>query len=730
MSYRQSPFLSAVIPVLITLATMATATQVPVSNPSFELPYTQVNENGGLISGYVANGWTENSSWSNANIVYSRETNNPHSGVSCQKIVVQSITSGEVQLTQPFKLQGSSIYTASAWFRGAAGTRVIVRLQEDKPPYSTLADAYTVPLTADWQQITVTGYITKPVPAAIVFGTNAPGTIWVDDAALSSSAGTFSTSPNLGAIPASFFGVHVANYLQGATRNLDFEPPYVSAGQNKINGDVALNWIDNSDWADVTVTYSQDNNHPHSGSAAQMVNVQSVVSGAVQLVQPVVVIPKLNYTMTAWLRGQPGATVNVVIRNANSPYNSYGQAQVTLTSNWQQVTVKGKVQDNGQVYLMFQALQPVVFSVDDVTFAGPDGKPVSGGVPWPSEQFGTLRLWDAGTAWTNLEPLQGQWNWQPLDAWVSAAQANGVNDIVLTLGQTPEWASSDPGVVTYYGAGAPAPPKNIQDWRDYIQAVAQRYKGIIRYYEIWNEPNDPTYFIGTVPQLVDLTVEASKILKAVDPQNTVMSPAAYSEGYLDLLLGQGIAPYVDVIGFHLYETPPEQTGIGLANVRLVMAAHGVSSIPLWDTEGASGNTKTSPKKAPAYIVRKFLTDLAFGSGRFDWYTWGTATDFCVGTESKNHSTSAAGKAYGYLHAWLTGANLNQAAVDSANNWQIGLALANGDKGLIVWNPTKTSQFTLPKGFQLFEEDDIFGGTHAVTGQTVQVGEFPVLLRGH
>jgi hypothetical protein len=284
--------------------------------------------------------------------------------------------------------------------------------------------------------------------------------------------------------------------------------------------------------------------------------------------------------------------------------------------------------------------------------------------------------------------------------------------------------------VNYYGAGAPAPPKNIQDWRDYVQAVAQRYKGSVRYYEIWNEPNDPTYFIGTVPQLATLTAEASKVLKAVDPGITVMSPAAYSAGYLDALLGQGIAPYIDVLGFHVYDTPPEATGIQLANVRLVMAAHGISTMPLWDTEGASGGTKTGAKKAPEYIVRKFLTDLGFGSVRYDWYTWGPATDFCVGTESNDHLTSAVGKAYGYLHAWLTGATLNQASIDASNNWQIGLSLANGDKGLIVWNPKNTSQFPVPAGFQLFEEDDIYGGTHPVSGDTVQVGESPVLLRGH
>ena len=103
--------------------------------------------------------------------------------------------------------------------------------------------------------------------------------------------GTASPTPNLGPIPTSFFGIHVANFLESMLSNPGFEPPFVSAGQNNpISGNVAIDWNDNSSWADVTVTYSEDTDNPHGGTAAQMVDVQAVVSGAVQLVEPVTVI--------------------------------------------------------------------------------------------------------------------------------------------------------------------------------------------------------------------------------------------------------------------------------------------------------------------------------------------------------------------------------------------------------------------------------------------------------
>ena len=136
-------------------------------------------------------------------------------------------------------------------------------------------------------------------------------------------------------------------------------PPFVSVGQNDpISGSVAAGWADNSSWANVTVTYSADTNNPHSGTAAQMVEVGAVQSGAVQLVQPIVVIPGATYSFRAWLRGQPGMSVNVILQNQNSPYNYYAETPAALTANWQQFTVTGQIDDTGQILLMVQSTTP------------------------------------------------------------------------------------------------------------------------------------------------------------------------------------------------------------------------------------------------------------------------------------------------------------------------------------------------------------------------------------
>jgi len=711
-------------------------TPVALTNPGMEPPYNVVYEDNGAITGYLAYGWNENSTWASAAAQYSDDSNNPHSGLASQKVVVTSVGTGRVQFTQQFQLQAGNIYTASVWLRGDPGLEASLVIQQAASPYATYIQN-SLTLTADWQQLTATGYIATTQTALLMVAIPTPGTLWADDFALSFAPGTFAPAPRIGPIATSFFGMHVENFLQSQLLNSGFEPPYVSVGvNNPISGNVAVDWADNSSWGvpNPTVTYSEDTDNPHSGTSSQKVSVQNVPTGTdVQLCQSLTVIPGQPYTVTAWLRGDTGMTVYLVLQDANTPYTYYARTAITLTSAWQLFTTSGKVNDTGSVLLMFQAAQPGTFWVDDVQFTDSTGAPISGGVPWPTAKFGTLRLWDTGTSWTSLEPQQGVWNWQPLDIWVAAAEQHGVEDILLTLGQTPPWASTDPDDVNYIGAGAPAPPTDNQYWRDYITAVAQRYKGRIRYYEIWNEPNDPTYYTGTVAELAELTAEAYRIIKSVDPGNTVLSPAAYAPGYLDQLLAAGIAQNVDMIAYHFYETPPEAAAADIANVNLVMAAHGVSAIPLWATEGASGDNTTAPESlAAAYLVRKYLVHLAFGSIRFDWYAWGKATTFCVGTEENDPRVlTEAGTAFGILLKWLHGASLTGASIDaSSGTWQIDLTLVDGTHALIVWNPNATVQFAIPSTFHSVSQHDIFGNVTPVEGRSVSIGGSPVLLMSH
>jgi len=149
---------AAIVAAPVAALATTTPTNVALVNPGFESPYIAFSGNNGQITGNIANGWSDNSTWSDSTVQYSQEFNNPHSGASCQKMAVASTGSGQAQLLQGVPVVAGSLYTASIWVRGDAGTQVIFLIQDGSSPYESYLDTY-VTVTANWQQITIQGYI-------------------------------------------------------------------------------------------------------------------------------------------------------------------------------------------------------------------------------------------------------------------------------------------------------------------------------------------------------------------------------------------------------------------------------------------------------------------------------------------------------------------------------------------------------------------------------------------
>ena len=706
---------------------LAAETPLPIANPGFEGAYNTLPA-GGPVTGETAPGWDHNSGYGDTTTVYTRETANPHSGSACQAITVKAVRDGNLQLIQGLAVKAGTIVTVGAWLRGAKGTVASLAVQGGAPDYPQIAGT-DFPVQTGWRRITAQGYATKDDNAAIVISLNAPGTICIDDLTVSSRPGKLAPIQGFGPIPPSFFGVHVSNFQYNRLRNPRFGPPFVTVGvvPDTITGTLAYEWEDNSAWADVTVDYHPDSMSVPGGSSAQAVDIKAIRSGRQQFEESITVLPGQDYVFTAKLRGTPGQPVEMYIQNSQPPYQGYASQWITdLGTEWKTYTVTGGVGATGHVNLTFASDQPGSYSVADVQFTTTGGKAAPAGVRFPPPGFGTLRLWDSDTTWAKLEPLPGQWQFGVLDRFIAARQPG--QDVILTLGESPTWASSDPSRPTFYGSGATAPPKNMADWTNYITTVARRYKGRIKYYEVWNEPNDPTFYSGTVAQIAALTKAASEALKAVDPDAKLITAPAYSPGYLDQYLATGAGQYADIIGYHAYATPPEEAARQLANVRLVLARRQLTAKPLWDTEGGSGDSDTAPELAKTYMARKYLTDLAFGAANFGWYGWGPATPYAVGTtENDPRIQTPAAKAFAVVRGWLLGASLTSAKIDAAGTWRLALDLPGGGKGLVLWNPDATPRFALPTALRGGTLHDLDGKTSKLTTTALDLTYAPVMI---
>ena len=73
--------------------------------------------------------------------------------------------------------------------------------------------------------------------------------------------------------------------------------------------------------------------------------------------------------------------------------------------------------------------------------------------------------------------------WDKYDQIVDLADKYGM-ELIVRVSTPPSWSRAEGDAV-----GTFAPPDNYEDFGDFVYELVSRYKGRIRYYQLWNEPN-------------------------------------------------------------------------------------------------------------------------------------------------------------------------------------------------------------------------------------------------
>jgi len=359
--------------------------------------------------------------------------------------------------------------------------------------------------------------------------------------------------------------------------------------------------------------------------------------------------------------------------------------------------------------------------------------------PWPPMPIAGIRLWDTFTNWSLLEPSRGTYDWPALDRWLGMAKAHGV-DVLYTFGGTPTWASSNPTGKCDYNPGGCYPPQNMQDWDDFVRALATHAAGRIKYWELWNEANQHEYWSGGIPSLVTMAQHANSIIKSIDPSAKVFTPsgvggATDTSTFLDNFLSAGGGQFVDGVAFHGYGNPipslPEEAGRIADAIEDVMAKRGIGGKPLWDTESSWGPANHLPIEDDqiAFVARHYILQWSKGVQRDYWYAWND-NDYGTLWDDSSHNIRRAGVAYRELVAWLTGAQMTTpCAISPDSTWTCGFRLQGGAPAQVVWNSSvsgaSTLQFLPASNYVQYKSLD--GSVRPISGGNIQIGNKPVLL---
>ncbi len=256
-----------------------------------------------------------------------------------------------------------------------------------------------------------------------------------------------------------------------------------------------------------------------------------------------------------------------------------------------------------------------------------------------------------GAAWRDVEPSKGSFNWAQLDdiaKWTGEQQLS----VILRLDYQPQWA----------GGGYPTngPPANYSDFGDYCYAVAGRYKGRFRAYEIWNEPNLAREWGGRAPNPTEyaaLLKVAYQRIKQADPSAIVVSAGLTPTGtnnaqavpddvYLERLyqaMGGSSAGYFDALGAHApgYKAPPEASPAEVAadpslggqrffcfrrveDLRAIMVRHGDAGKQVFITEFGWTSDPVHPEYAWHAVTEQQKADYLLRAYRYakeHWAPW-------------------------------------------------------------------------------------------------------------
>ena len=375
----------------------------------------------------------------------------------------------------------------------------------------------------------------------------------------------------------------------------------------------------------------------------------------------------------------------------------------------------------------------------------------------PKVTYGTLS--HPPVAWTMVEGAgRGVYKWTNLDPFITHApkDANGVAQVVITMGWTPGWAVADHKHCFNTQNSVVActvPPDNMQDWVDFLTALMARYNGKVKphvkYYEIWNEANDPLFWTGDIPTLVSMAQLAYPIIKS-DPYAVVTTPSViWSQGvsFLTTYLKDGGYLYADALTFHGYpsatgsktqvpvpmpESPdstnaPVQTMI--AAFRTVADQNGLSGKPIGSTEGGWGvHGVSDPDMQTAWIAHYEIVQAALAAtdnvAFQTWFTWGQGNSGTIETKAGN--PTSAGLAYNVVLTWLTGQTM-QPCTSSGNIWSCAVG-----SNLIVWDASQscnkgvctTGPYTPPAQYTKFQ--DLRANTWNINGQ-ILLGIKPIML---
>jgi len=231
--------------------------------------------------------------------------------------------------------------------------------------------------------------------------------------------------------------------------------------------------------------------------------------------------------------------------------------------------------------------------------------------------FGWVRM---DFAWGATEKTKGVYDFSHYDTLMSELKKHHMRALlILDYGND------------IYGAGGKPPYDDIGRAAFARWAVAAithfRNRGVL--WELWNEPNGDWFWPHhSADDYAKLLVTVGSAVKSAAPNELFIGPAmsGFDPNYLETCLKAGALNYWDAVSVHPYrQNEPESAYLDYNNFKTLIARYAPpgKTIPIisgeWGYSVSWGNY--TDQRQGDYIVREFLSNIAYGIPLSIWYDW-------------------------------------------------------------------------------------------------------------
>ncbi len=161
------------------------------------------------------------------------------------------------------------------------------------------------------------------------------------------------------------------------------------------------------------------------------------------------------------------------------------------------------------------------------------------------------------SGWAKCEKVKGEYNFAWLDSCVYGLAEQAVEPWVCLCYGNPIYKSE-----FRLGAKVFTDEETLSAWLKYVEATVNRYKDVVKEWEVWNEPNLRN---GGYKEYANLLMRTAEVIKNNQPEAKVIGfamsgiPLSFAEEVFEILKANEKLDLVDYLSYHPYTRNPDDS---------------------------------------------------------------------------------------------------------------------------------------------------------------------------